>query len=397
MNLGYSVNLGHDNDNKVDKVTDRNGNTTTYVYDDQDNITEVTDSKGNVTQYTYDQFGNETSVTDALGHKTAYEYYRYGNVTKETNTLGFSTETTYILTQDQTGQVNHLYQDAQGSTRLVTDQQGSTQSIIDYDAFGNALLSSKPDSTIKHRYVGEYLDQDSGFYHLRARDYDPKIGHFVSRDRFEGIRNNPLTLNPYLYANADPVNGVDPSGHFGLGGMMAAMDIRSTLSNIQIDFGMNLFDGIMDPNSVAKNMAVSTGILVLGGTGVKLLKMLSGKFRAMISKVKYVNIAPRKLTTVEVGLDNIKGIIFDVTYQVKDHVATIRVNMIDVQSAGGKISNPARIMNNFAELAKKDGAVMLRVEGTIANPALYEILQRRYNMVSNGAHDSFVIDLISKI
>ena len=303
-----------------------------------------------------------------------------------------------LLTQDQTGQVNHLYQDAQGSTRLVTDQQGSTQSIIDYDAFGNALLSSKPDSTIKHRYVGEYLDQDSGFYHLRARDYDPKIGRFVSRDRFEGIRNNPLTLNPYLYANADPVNGVDPSGHFGLGGMMAAMDIRSTLSNIQIDFGMNLFDGIMDPNSVAKNMAVSTGILVLGGTGVKLLKMLSGKFRAMISKVKYVNIAPRKLTTVEVGLDNIKGIIFDATYQVKDHVATIRVNMIDVQSAGGKISNPARIMNNFAELAKKkDGAVMLRVEGTIANPALYEILQRRYNMVSNGAHDSFVIDLISKI
>lgn len=397
MNLGYSVNLGHDNDNKVDKVTDRNGNTTTYVYDDQDNITEVTDSKGNVTQHTYDQFGNETSVTDALGHKTAYEYYRYGNVTKETNTLGFSTETTYILTQDQTGQVNHLYQDAQGSTRLVTDQQGSTQSIIDYDAFGNALLSSKPDSTIKHRYVGEYLDQDSGFYHLRARDYDPKIGRFVSRDRFEGIRNNPLTLNPYLYANADPVNGVDPSGHFGLGGMMAAMDIRSTLSNIQIDFGMNLFDGIMDPNSVAKNMAVSTGILVLGGTGVKLLKMLSGKFRAMISKVKYVNIAPRKLTTVEVGLDNIKGIIFDATYQVKDHVATIRVNMIDVQSAGGKISNPARIMNNFAELAKKDGTVMLRVEGTIANPALYEILQRRYNMVSNGAHDSFVIDIISKI
>ena len=397
MNLGYSVNLGHDNDNKVDKVTDRNGNTTTYVYDDQDNITEVTDSKGNVTQHTYDQFGNETSVTDALDHKTAYEYYRYGNVTKETNTLGFSTETTYILTQDQTGQVNHLYQDAQGSTRLVTDQQGSTQSIIDYDAFGNALLSGNPDSTIKHRYVGEYLDQDSGFYHLRARDYDPKIGRFVSRDRFEGIRNNPLTLNPYLYANADPVNGVDPSGHFGLGGMMAAMDIRSTLSNIQIDFGMNLFDGIMDPNSVAKNMAVSTGILVLGGTGVKLLKMLSGKFRAMISKVKYVNIAPRKLTTVEVGLDNIKGIIFDATYQVKDHVATIRVNMIDVQSAGGKISNPARIMNNFAELAKKDGAVMLRVEGTIANPALYEILQRRYNMVSNGAHDSFVIDLISKI
>jgi len=29
-----------------------------------------------------------------------------------------------LLTQDQTGQVNHLYQDAQGSIRLVTDKQG---------------------------------------------------------------------------------------------------------------------------------------------------------------------------------------------------------------------------------------------------------------------------------
>ena len=121
-----------------------------------------------------------------------------------------------LLTQDQTGQVNHLYQDAQGSTRLVTDKQGSTQSTFDYDAFGNPLLSNKPNDTIKHRYMGEYLDHDIGIYHLRARDYDPKIGRFMNRDNFEGNQRLALSLNPYLYANADPVNGVDPSGYHTL-------------------------------------------------------------------------------------------------------------------------------------------------------------------------------------
>ena len=162
-----------------------------------------------------------------------------------------------LLTQDQTGQVNHLYQDAQGSTRLVTDQQGSTQSIIDYDAFGNTLLSSKPDSTIKHRYVGEYLDQDSGFYHLRARDYDPQIGRFVSRDSFEGIRNNPITLNPYLYAHAESVNIIDPSGYMGLIDLNVSMMNSLETLGTRMAYFMNLYD---------KVQAVSGFIELISGT-----------------------------------------------------------------------------------------------------------------------------------
>jgi len=32
-------------------------------------------------------------------------------------------------------------------------------------------------------------------------------------DTFEGNRQDPLSLHKYLYCHADPVNGVDPSGH----------------------------------------------------------------------------------------------------------------------------------------------------------------------------------------
>src|SRR5205814_1884808 len=47
-----------------------------------------------------------------------------------------------------------------------------------------------------------------------ARFLDPNTGRFASADSFSGLVRNPLTLNRYLYTAQDPVNFVDPSGHF---------------------------------------------------------------------------------------------------------------------------------------------------------------------------------------
>jgi hypothetical protein len=40
-----------------------------------------------------------------------------------------------------------------------------------------------------------------------ARYYDAQVGRFISRDTY-------LDQHPYLYCDHDPVNAVDPSGHF---------------------------------------------------------------------------------------------------------------------------------------------------------------------------------------
>ncbi len=62
-------------------------------------------------------------------------------------------------------------------------------------------------------YAGEMYDKESGFYYLRARYYDPKMGRFVSEDTYKGQVDNPLSLNRYTYTHNNPLRFVDPSGH----------------------------------------------------------------------------------------------------------------------------------------------------------------------------------------
>ena len=71
-------------------------------------------------------------------------------------------------------------------------------------------------------------------YH-RARWMDPRVGRFVGMDPFEGLEHEPLTLHRYLYAGADPVNKVDPSGRdFSLGAQITIGAMLGAIANIAI-------------------------------------------------------------------------------------------------------------------------------------------------------------------
>ena len=48
--------------------------------------------------------------------------------------------------------------------------------------------------------------------YLRARYMDPSSGRFTQQDTYAGLSRDPASLHKYLYANADPVNMVDPGG-----------------------------------------------------------------------------------------------------------------------------------------------------------------------------------------
>jgi hypothetical protein len=103
-------------------------------------------------------------------------------------------------------------------------------------------------------------------------------------DTWMGYDSDPLSLHKYLYSGSDPVNHVDPSGHFfSLGEVQATQTIQAELTTFQIDIGMNLLNLAANPTSAAEgfaqNSGIALGVSALGGAGGSLLKLLNKKWK----------------------------------------------------------------------------------------------------------------------
>ena len=79
-----------------------------------------------------------------------------------------------------------------------------------YSAFGTqTLLGGKFTSLLPMGFAGGLYDSDTGLVRFGARDYDPMVGRWVSKDPilFRGGQSNL-----YVYVGNDPVNRRDPRG-----------------------------------------------------------------------------------------------------------------------------------------------------------------------------------------
>jgi RHS repeat-associated protein len=96
-------------------------------------------------------------------------------------------------------------------------------------------------------------------YH-RARWMDPGTGRFAGVDPFEGLPTQPSTLHSYLYAAADPLNKVDPSGQFNIGVQV------TTFTGIQTTVASQSAASV---TAIATNkLIVGTALAFAGGAGV---------------------------------------------------------------------------------------------------------------------------------
>jgi len=236
-------------------------NTKTYSYNAKDKLSQIT-TDTNTIKYEYNIDGirvqkniNDSNITTYLVDSNR----DYAQVLKEYN-ANQTIEYTYghdLLSQTTNDITYNYHYDALGSTRNLSNQNGEIISSYDYEAYGK-LRSHQGDVNVSYLYSGEQYNPESQNYYLRAREYNPTTKRFTQQDRYEGNPTNPLTLNKYLYANANPTNMVDPTGYYSMASVTMAMNVRSTLQNIQLDtYSMlssninaivndeSLFDGLM--------------------------------------------------------------------------------------------------------------------------------------------------------
>jgi RHS repeat-associated protein len=112
------------------------------------------------------------------------------------------------------GTTKYFYHnDHLGGVNVITDINGAQVQLNEYDPWGKVSKSTgNVDPT--HRFTGKELDPESGLYYYGGRYYDPELARFVSADPFVPQPSDPQSLNRYSYVLNNPVNLIDPDGHF---------------------------------------------------------------------------------------------------------------------------------------------------------------------------------------
>jgi len=140
----------------------------------------------------------------------------------------------------------YLYSSNANGERItfVTDHVGSA--IAGYDALGQQVFHADFDAfgydpnqglELGIGFGGGIVDPTTNLVYLRSRWYDPATGRFIQADTVEANYQDPASLHRYVYSHNDPVNKLDPDGHFTLTEEMVVTFIYNALAAIGIGVG----------------------------------------------------------------------------------------------------------------------------------------------------------------
>ncbi|GAB4204954.1 MAG: hypothetical protein OHK0022_30580 [Roseiflexaceae bacterium] len=215
-------------------LTDAEG--TTYTYDAANRLIRTV-KDGVATDYQYDALGNLVRQIRA-GTTTDYVLDEMGlaTVLGEVRSGADTTTTLYAYGPDglhakrQGTAVSYGHSDGLGNLRAWSGAaDGAVQQRLHYNAWGvlRQVTGAVPSSGVGPGFTGEWQRPD-GTVHLRARAYNPSLGRFLQRDTFAGFATRPQSLNRYAYAENNPANWTDPTGH----AVETALDIASATLSI---------------------------------------------------------------------------------------------------------------------------------------------------------------------
>ncbi len=176
-----TVTKTYDEVDRLRTLTDNGGNTTTYDYDKNGNQTRLTDPEGNLTSYTYDERDLLILKTDDLGHTTTYDYHETGKPKsiKDANnniTAYYYDDANRIKTVRYPDLSEETYEEYDNAGRLLKKINRAGERITyAYDNLNRLTVKTYPDaSTIAYSY-------DDGSRLLSATDSNGVIAYSYDR------------------------------------------------------------------------------------------------------------------------------------------------------------------------------------------------------------------------
>lgn len=167
---------------------------------------------------------------------------------------------TYVHFSDTKGSITHTF----------SAQTSSLRNTHRYDDFGAMPAEKSEESSKDHlsTFEGNFYDDMTGLLDFGARWYDPLVGRFTVPDDILEVEFMLKCdgLNRYAFENNDPINHVDPTGHWSLsaifgvvfGVLLVAASIAATV----------LTAGAASPLAVMLSSALIGGLASGGIAGI---------------------------------------------------------------------------------------------------------------------------------
>jgi RHS repeat-associated protein len=250
---GATSTYNYDPFGRLDTVTQAGQIIEKRVYDGFDRTVEHRAGSGasaKTTKFVHDPMDRTVSRTKDAGgddeKTTTYNFLGTSDNTVSEEVDGSLARTYYWaaggaplsqLTHKDGGAREHAFYgfNPRGDVTYLPDAAGDTKATYGYTAYGSddeeqftgvdkpdpANPDKEPYNT--YRYSAKKLDEATGDYDMGARDYDPDLNRFLTRDMYNGalddlsLVSDPFTGNRYAFAGGNPITNIELDGHlFGL-------------------------------------------------------------------------------------------------------------------------------------------------------------------------------------
>ncbi|WP_405060620.1 polymorphic toxin-type HINT domain-containing protein [Kribbella sp. NBC_01505] len=191
------------------------GDTDNFTWDAEGHLSKVAGPAGDTT-FVYDAEGTRLIRHDPKGASlflaSAEIRWDKGPNQSVGSTRYYDFNGKTIAMRTTSAAVEYLMPDSQGTASVSFDGVTNTISRRLTDPYGNPRGTQSPTwESTSRGFVNGVNDASTGLTHLGAREYDPKLGRFISVDPLIDL-TDPMTMNAYAYGNNAPATFSDPDG-----------------------------------------------------------------------------------------------------------------------------------------------------------------------------------------